>query len=218
MTDRMRQYFIDGLSEYVGFVGYSDMTYSSTLKTFLSTMLVNSFVKTGSIIIQGHESDADPSIDQNTKGYPFEDNGYVCRSINSDYFDTFLSYKIERQVYPGFETDTEFALNSVSTIPLPLDQFQIEVTEAKLEYFKRERSASLGRAGLEAASTEELAEIIKSKIGTSYIYDLSYLAEHDVTKFSIILEIANAASNPVRLLGNFSYEPSRKTLRLVTII
>lgn len=82
-------------------------------------MLVNLCIKHGKVILQEYELDRDNTEDVNTCGYPFEENGFVCRSINGDIMGVLLSYKIERPVFPGFESDTHFALNAVSTTPLP---------------------------------------------------------------------------------------------------
>jgi hypothetical protein len=123
LSDAMVQRFDEGLRDYPAYVGIAEMTYASTFKIYLSTMLVNSFIKHGNIILQGHEPDRADEEDVNMNGYPFEENGYSCRSISDDLFGVLLSYKIERPVFPGFESDTEFALNAISPTPMPLDDF-----------------------------------------------------------------------------------------------
>jgi len=134
LTEAMIERFDEGLRSYSGYAGIADTTYASAFKTYLSTMLVNSFIKHGNIILQGHEPDRDPGEDVNMSGYPFEENGYICRSITNDLMGVLLSYKIERPVYPAFEVDTEFALNAVSLTPMALDDCEIDVKEAKLAY------------------------------------------------------------------------------------
>ena len=42
----------------------------------------------------------------NGPGWPLEEHGYTCSSIRPMYFNHFLTYKIERAVYPGFDSDT----------------------------------------------------------------------------------------------------------------
>jgi hypothetical protein len=148
LTDAMITRFDEGLRDYPAYAGIADMTYTSRFKVYLSTMLVDSFLKHGSIILQGHEPDRAPEEDENMKGYPFEENGYQCRSISDDLMGVLLSYKIERPVFRGFEGDTEFALNAISLTPMALDDFAIEVAEAKLAYLKSEKSGSITRAGL----------------------------------------------------------------------
>ena len=64
--------------------------------------------------------------------YPFERFGYQCKSIPLTYFGPFLGYKIERGVFPGFESDTLLSLNSISTSVVPLDECEVE--ERKLSF------------------------------------------------------------------------------------
>lgn len=218
LTDAMFRRLDEGLANYKAYVGFADMTYASAFKFYLSTMLVNLGIKHGSIFIQGHEPDRPDGEDVNMCGYPFEEAGFVCRSVNSDLEGVLLSYKIERPVFPGFEVDTEFALNAISLLPLPLDNFEIEVEEAKLAYLKSAKEGSVTRAGLEAITSAKLAELIKDKIAASYIYNLVFLEEHDVAKFNIIVELQSQSTNePTRLLAALEYKPKQRTLRLLTL-
>ncbi|MCC8555708.1 hypothetical protein, partial [Xanthomonas hortorum] len=172
----------------------------------------------GSIIIQGHEPDRPRNEDVNMSGYPFENSGFVCRSISSDLQGVFLSYKIERPVIDGFEVDTEFALNALSLLPMALDDFIIEVDEAKLNYLKIEKSGSMARAGLEAITSEELSGLIKEKIAGNYIYNLVFLEEHDVSKFNIIIELSSKDIPAVtRILAALEYKPKKKALKVITL-
>ena len=218
LTKAMVQHFDEGLRDYPAYVGIADMTYASAFKIYLSTMLVNSFIKHRNVILQGHESDRAPEEDVNMNGYPFEENCYICRSISNDFMGVLLSYKIERPVFPGFEVDTEFALNAISFTPLALDDFRIGVEEAKLTYLKSQKAGSIERAGLQATSSEELAKFIRAKISRSYLYNLCLDQTHNVAKFNVIIELpAVADRNATRLLAALEYQPNRKTLRLITL-
>ncbi|WP_375592312.1 hypothetical protein [Chitiniphilus eburneus] len=218
LTDAMVKRLDEGLAGYSAYAGIADMTYGSAFKNYLSTMLVNSFIKHGNIIIQGHEPDRDPSEDVNMSGYQFEKNGYTCRSVCGDLMGVMLSYKIERAVYPGFEIDTEFSLNSIGLSSADLNEFEIEITTAKLEYLKSEKSGSVARAGLEETTTEALSELIRKKISASYIYNLTFLEQHNVAKFNIIIELPALDGRPAtRLLAVLACEQSRKVLRLLTL-
>ena len=218
LTDAMVRRFDDGLTGYGAYVGYADTTYASKFKFYLSTMLVNLCVKHGSVIIQGHEPDRDESEDVNMSGYPFEESGFTCRSISSELKGVLLSYKIERPVFPGFEVDTEFSLNAISLLPMPLNDFLIEVQEAKLAYVKANKAGSVERTGLEAISAAALAALIKEKISGSYIYNLAFLEEYNVAKFNIILELPSASSSEAtRLLAALEYKPEHKLLTLITL-
>ena len=45
---------------------------------------------------------------------------------------------------------------------------------------------------------------------------MSYLAEHNVTKFSIIIEVPDEDGEPFRLMAALEYQPDDKVLRLLT--
>lgn len=218
LSDAMVEKIDEGLSEYKGYVGLADMTYSSRFKVYLSTMLVNLCVKHKKIILQGHEPDRDNSENVNMIGYPFEENGFKCCSLSDDLMGVLLSYKIERPVFSGFESDTHFSLNSVTVNPLPIDNFEIKIDDAKLDYLKREKAGSMSRAGLASVDNSELAAIIRAKVNSSYIYNLSYNKDYNVIKFNVILEIgADQDSGSTRLLASLAYQPSEKVLRLITL-
>ena len=112
----------------------------------------------------------------------------------------------------------EFALNAVSLTPMALDEFKIEVADAKINYLKSQKAGSIERAGLQEITTEQLAAFIRAKISGSYIYNLSHDQTHNVTKFNINIELPPAADRPAtRLLAALEYQPDRKTLRLITL-
>ncbi len=206
------------LSDWEPYVGYADMTYSSNFKHLLSGMLVNTFIKYNTIIIQGSEDDTPITEDQNKSGYPFEDFKFECKTINSDLYDLFLSYKIERPATLNFieNEDISFSLNSISLNPLPLDDFVIDVKEAKVEYLKNNKGDSLQRSGLKDITADQLSEHIKSKVNQNYIYNMDYRQEHNVALFNIILEFISEGK-PSRLTASLEYIPNSKTLRLITL-
>lgn len=218
LTRDMVNKFDNGLKNYKAYVGLADMTYNSRLKFYLSTMLVDMCIKHRNIIIQGHEPDRNDNENINISGYPFEENEFICRSISDDLFGVFLYYKIERPTFSKFDSDTHFSLNSVSRNPLPLDDFNIQVDDAKLTYLKNEKAGSLSRAGLTAVDSNELAKIIRAKLKNNYIYNLSFNSEHNVFKFNIIIEFnTNQEKLATRLLAALEYRPLEKVLRLITL-
>ena len=206
------------LSKFLPYVGYIPGTFSSRAKVYLSTILVNSFLKNGKKIIMGHEDDRSNTENINLVGYPFEDFGMVPYSLQSMYFGVLLSYKIERPVFKGFESDTELSLNAISTQILSLDDFDIEIEDAKHEYLKSQKGGKLEKAGIESLDKIELSNLIRSKVSASYIYNLSYLHEHDVSKFNVMLEIPkNDGGYPTRVVAALEYKPAKKLLRVITM-
>lgn len=217
LSPAMFEQFASALIDYPPYVGYADTSYASPFKWVLAGTLCHVFIKHGKLIIQGHEDDRVDAEDVNMIGYPFEDLGYECRSIMGTYEGVLLSYKIERPVIPGFETDTEFSLNAVTATPSTLDGFEVEVEEAKMGYLKSAKSGSIEKARLSDVSSAELAKLIGSKIAGSYLYNLSFEAEHNTTKFNVIIELPFEDADPVRLLAALEYKPDDRKLRLITL-
>lgn len=218
LTEQMRTKICEALISYEGYVGWVDCFAPSFLKMYFSMILAHAFVKAGRVIIQGHEDDRDISDNVNMLGYPFERFGYQCKSIPSMYFGPFLSYKIERGVFPGFESDTLLSLNSISTSVVPLDECEVEVKEAKLQYLKVEKEGSMKRSGLLALSREELETKIKERLMENYIFNMEFLEKHSVMKFNTILNvIAQDTNRVVKLLASLEYQPSVRRVRLITL-
>ncbi len=221
LTDRMVASFHTGLFGYEPYVGFVDLTFSSSLKTYVSMILVNHCLKHRGYIIMGHEDDRDSGEDVNMNGYPYEDSGFICRSLPSYLFDLFLSYKIERPVFRGFETDTEFSLNAINPDPMPLFDFGIRVDAAKSDYLLTSKTGSLKRTGLIESVHGELEARIREKISSNYIYNLCHDDQHGTTKFDILLELqpsdASSASSPIRTMVALEYIPAERCLRLITL-
>lgn len=215
LSDEMFNQLDAELINYTPYIGFADMSYNSTLKTILSTMLVNCCIKYENKIIQGHEPDRDNLENINIYGYPFESYGYNCLSISSDLFNLFLSYKIERPVIDGFKDDTHFALNTIHLDIHELDSMDIQVEDAKLGYIQSNKAGSLEVAGLSNLTAQELANEIKTRINSSYIYSMSYNATYNVAKFNIMLEFNNN-NKAVKLLAAMEYMPHDKKMRLIT--
>jgi hypothetical protein len=218
LSDKMVATFNDGLKQFNPYVGYFDLTYSSFLKTYLSTILVRLFIKSKTIIIAGHEDDRNNEEDVNVSKYPFEKNGFKCKSIQSMYYSLFLSYKIERKVYEGFESDTNFAINAISENVLDISDFTILVKEDKLRYILNEKADNLERAGITNLTLDELEIIIKAKIRSNYIYNLSFLKQSGTLKFNILIETKRTDTNKLmKLVVALEYMPMDKILRLITM-
>ena len=178
----------------------------------------NLFVKRESIVIIAHEDDR-PNIENvNNTFYPFEEFGYQVRSIQEQHFNLFLSFKIERAVLPGYESDTEFALNALSQYIEPLTDLQIVIEEPKLEYLMREKTGSLSKAGIMSLGADGLKNLIRRKLAANYIYNLRYVQEHNVMLFNIILEVERPeGGDSTRMLLSLEYKPTDKYLRVITL-
>jgi hypothetical protein len=210
-----------GLSKYKPYVGFADTTFSSPLKTYISTILVNIGIKHRNFIIMGHEDDVDNNENINMSAYPYEENGFICKSLQSSLFELFLSYKIERPVFPGFETDTEFSLNAVNPTIMPLSNLSIRVDTEKFEYLLKNKTGSLKRAGLIESTPKKLETLIQEKISSNYLYNLSHDKQHGTTKFDILLELQikddSSVISTIKIMVALEYIPDEKCLRLITL-
>ena len=165
-----------------------------------------------------HEDDCPNEENVNVVGYPFEKFGYTILSLKSSYFDLFLSYKIERAVFPGFEIDTDLSLNAVTPCVIPLDDFKVSLKRAKFKYLKLKKIGKLRKAGIGDLSCQNIALLIKERIIANYIYNLRYLEEYIVVLFNLMIEVPRASGEyPTRHLVAMKYLHQRKTLRVTTL-
>jgi len=216
LTDKMATELVSGLTAYEPFVGFSDMTYMSRFKLFLSTSLVNCCIKHKGIVLQEHEPDRSNSEDVNMCGWAFEESGYVCKSIADPLPGLLLSYKIERPYFGGKEKDAEISLNAVSPVPTDVSNLDVIVAEEKLKYLREKKAGSLAHAGLTNVSVEELKKAISAKLASNYIYSMSFDEEHGVTKFHIVLEFLGQKGKASRHLLALEYIADKKAVRLIT--
>jgi hypothetical protein len=96
--------------------------------------------------------------------------------------------------------------------------FDLECDERKLDYSKREKAGIMTAAGLSNITTTELKALITDKLSANYIYNMTYMEEHDVTKFNIILELPSSeTANQLSVLCALSYHPDESRLKLITL-
>lgn len=217
LTKKMLNTFDVGLKKFKPFIGYIDVTYSSFMKIYASMTLANSFIKHKSSIIMGHEDDRNNIENINIKGYAFEENNYSCISLQDSLYGVFLSYKIERPAYIGFNKDLDFSLNAISTTIVPINELSIEIDERKLHYLKENKTGIMKKSEMINLEKHELEEIIRDKISMNYIYNLSYVKTHNAAKFNILIEKSTSSNNKIKLLGAFEYMPFEKKIRLITL-
>lgn len=203
-----------GLKEMDAYVGYFDLTYSSVIKTLLSTILVKAIIKYKSTIINPTEADEDV----NMTGFPFEEYGYRIIGIDVLTYGIFLSYKIEREVFPGYEADQFFSLNALTENIQDLFELSVVIEDRKLEYLLKEKSGTLSLAGLTTLTAKEVAEIVHNKINHNYIFSLTFLPEHETMKFNMLIELPRTdKQKPIKLTAALEYSPRNKTIRLITL-
>lgn len=218
MSEGTLQRMHASLASFPAYLGYIPADYSTRAKTYLSTCLVNVFLKNGRKVILGHEDDRPNHENINMPGYPFEDFGYKILSLQESYFGIFLSFKIERPVFSGFEVDSEMALNAISDSVLDIRDFRVDIHPAKHGYLLSEKGGKLHKAQLADFDRDALERTIEEKLAGNYLYNMTFLEEHDVKKFSLMIEMERQDGGyPTRLAAGFEYLPDDKVLRLITL-
>lgn len=205
------------LATFPAYVGHIPTTFGSRAKTYLSTCLDNLCLKVKRNVVMGHEDDRANHENVNLPGQPFEDFGYSVLSLQESLFGVFLSFKIERPVFPGFEADSEMALNAISEDILSLGECRVLIEPAKHGYLLSEKAGKLHKARLADFDRDELAAVIQAKLSANYIYNMEFLEKHDVMKFSLMIEIEREGGYPTRLAAGFEYLPEDRTVRLTTL-
>jgi hypothetical protein len=165
-----------------------------------------------------HKDDVPNEEDYNLPSWPLDEHGYQYSSLQSIYFDLFLSYKIERAIYPGFEDDTKFGLTAISHLPVSLRDLTLVIEDQKLRYLQEKKAGSMEVSGIGDLTASDLQVLIASKMHDNYVYNLRFDEEHDVSLFDIIIEVLNPQrSSLIKLMAAMEYRPDERLLRLVTL-
>lgn len=217
LTDAALARIHNGLDTYQAYLGYIPTTFASRAKIYVSTSMAGFLLKKGKTLIMAHEDDRPNTENINITMYKLEQFGYKVSSLQSDYFSIFLTYKIERPIFKGDETDTQISLNAISEQVLPLQDFTVLLDEAKHGYLINEKLGKLNQAGLATTDRAQIEAVIQAKMSASYIYNLKYLEEYGVMTFNIMLEIGRSDGHPTRLTAALEYKPEQKILRVVTL-
>ena len=152
-------------------------------------VLPQAYIKLGSNIILSHGDDIDDTIDVNESLYDFDKYRCGVVSIRETLYHLFLSFKIDRPIFIGYDKDSIDLLNSISTVVKPLEECAVELSEAKFGYINDIKASNLKRKGLEQASREELQSLIKKGLMSTYLYNLRVNDQDQSALFSIIFEL-----------------------------
>jgi hypothetical protein len=204
------------LNEFDGYLGYLNMTFQTPIKSYLSIILCKTgILHKNTVILPGDEDSW--TQNENIHGLPFDKHGFKIMNIPDPYFGIFLSYKIEREVFDGYENDTEFSLNAVSSIIKDLDSCKIIIEPEKLQYLLEQKGGKLKKAQIENYTTTDFEALIKEKIKDNYIYEMTELKEHNVVKFNIVLELAlRSQIDKIKCSVTLSYMPEQEIIKLIT--
>jgi len=197
------------LSNYDVYIGYVDVTRTSKLKWLLSFML-GSFIKHKKHILMGHEENVNMSI------YSFEENGFTNISLQSILFNIFLSYKIERPVFPGFKLDEQISLLVLNGVIGSLEDYKVLISENKFTYLKNDKKINLQNANIDSLSINELSSLIKNNLSKNYIFNFKE-APDGAKCFGTIVEIPRKGKDNYRLTVAMKINTKDKVVEITTM-
>jgi hypothetical protein len=201
-----------GFKAHPAYIGMLDLDFDSPVKTFLSTFLIRDFIKHRKFIIKGHEDDRDSHENYNLSLFDFDQFGLSVRSVPLTYYGVLLSYKVERQ-HILQDGDRRFSLNALTPAPRMIDEFDVQLDEAKWKYLQDRKSGSLKRSGMAGLDAVGISQRIREKVDDSYIYRLSRATQGDTLKFNVMIEPIHGA----RLECALEYLPQQQALRVITL-
>lgn len=218
LADTVMENIVTKLEEYKPFFGFADVTFGSGLKEYISYILGSTFIKHRKKILMTHGPDPDNIQNENFLGYAFEENGFECYSLPDIVYNSFLSYKIERNVIRKFEKDNQFCLNTITTDIHDLNDLNVLVENKKLEYLLNEKIGKFKKANLIDITKDKLELLIQKKLKENYLFNLIYVEQYHTLKFNLALEFeAEDSDLKVKMILAFEYLPNEKILRLITM-
>lgn len=215
LSESQKNKIIETLCKRKFFIGYVDVTFSSRLKTLLAYSLICRCIKHKDIIILPHEYDCEDVENINNCGYPFEDYGFSVRSVNEMYYTLFLSYKIES----GFaeSLDLKYSINAIYSNVKSVFKLPVFISDEKLIYLKEKKTSIMEKLELMEITEKEISELIEENIKKGYFYNLEYLAEYNVPKFNLSLELKTKEGNLRKVLVALKYSIDKKKIELITM-
>ncbi len=206
------------LGNYKAYLGYIPATYTTIAKIYLSTTLGGAFLKYKTKVLLAHEDDRSNTENVNLTNYWFDKYGFNILSLRSTLYSLFLTYKIERPVFDKNEDDASFSINSMTSSIIPLEECEVYLEDKKYKYLISEKYGKLEKAGIANIGQSGLINTIKAKITSNYIYNLTYMKNHNVIKFNVMIELPfENGGYPTRLLVALQYLPEEKLVRVITL-
>jgi hypothetical protein len=202
----------EGFKAHPAYIGLLDLDFDSPVKAYLSTCLIRDFIKHRKVIIKGHEDDRDPAEDYNLSRFDFDQFGLTVRSLPFMYYGVLLSYKIESEHLPQ-DGDRRFSLNALTRAPKMIDDFEVQLDQAKWKYLQEQKRGSLKLAGMAGLDAVGIAKRIREKVDDSYIYRLARATNGETLKFNVMIE----PTPRVRIECALEYLPERGLLRVITL-
>ena len=205
---------IDKLKQESYFVGVMNLKYSSTIKKYLSAILIPVCIKYQNNVIVSQISE-DERKNYNEQGYAYEENGFNVISINQMLYDLFLSYKIPNGIID--KEDLKFSYNILTNIAPKYENLKLTKDYNKWEgYLKKKKLEDMKILGLSNMTKEELEQYILINIYNNYIYNIEENEFGDL-KFNVLIEIYTTNKLKKNALVALKYIPSKNEVKLITM-
>lgn len=207
------------LQSHRAYLGYVPCTYASPAKTFVSMHLVNLAIRQAGTVILGHEDDRPNTENYNLHLHDYTALGLQIKSLQSIYFNTFLSYKPEWMLMDESDDDLEIALRAMSGKVAPITEFTVLIEDNRYDkYLRTAKLGKLQKAGVGDLTKGQMEEAIRRKLRMSYLYNMEWVNKptHQLSKFNIMLEFPIVGGHPERMMVALEYRPSERVLRLLT--
>lgn len=218
LTKQQLSRIVDGLRQYDWFTGFAEVDNHSFFKSYISNILVHSYIKMGSCVIGAHPSDYSDAENINMLGYPFEENGFSFISINEDSYGPFLSYKIETSF--GNEEDVGFSFNALFPKFNSIQKISLKLDEDKwVKYLcnvERDKAEIIQKLGFGIEDKEAFVKTVYDKICSNYIYNLE-LNEHNILKFNVCIELPTISGNFRKTMISLKYFPEIGEISIITV-
>ena len=98
-------------------------------------------------------------------------------------------------------------------------QLEIVIDDGKFGYLTREKAGTLRRIGVtdDAEGQTHLTRMIRERISSNYIYNLTIDPQHGLSQFNIVLEARPDGFPPACYLAALKYNVDEQRLQLVTL-
>ena len=217
LTEAKIEKIIESIKMYTPFIGFFNFTYGNSLKTIVASVIGQRFlVMKNLVIVAAIDEEMEYGTEHNLS-YDFEKFGFSVICIGHTTYSSFLSYKIECEVFPN-STDTQVSISAISQEYNNLYDFNILIEDKKFEYLMKEKTGSLSRLENPDFNLAYLENLIKSNLARNYIYNLDFNSNYQVSKFNIILELPIGDNQKFeKFLVSLEYIHDINTLRLITM-
>lgn len=218
LTGQQRWRIVEGLMQYPWFTGFAGLDDESLFKSYISNVLVHSYIKARDCVIGEHSSDYSDEENINMRGYPFEKNGFSFVSLNENSFVPFLSYKIETMFFD--KEDVGYSLNALFPRFQTIDKLQLKLEDKKwTEYLCKAgkgKGEIMQKLGYAVEDKEKFTKMVYDKICSNYIYNLE-LNQYGDLKFNVCINIPTMNGNLRKTMIALKYFPDSGEISIITV-